>query len=254
MLTDVDDAATEELEEDNISLVSIDYDEAESPSSSQAGIFAGHLSESALSIAERDLMLLPTANAFVEDNENINERSLGTMDLRAYGIDYMEDANERSMSIQDIEMGCNSRSESQRFQQSGITATPQGASELSLSTAHIFEGEASLLLTKNNSSEDETGIGNQTKFLARCNDSLLLLHAEEAGSHEMNNRRWRKTRETRHVLSDVLLRVRAQGVRGKSLAEQIRGNRSDSTTISVDAAALKTREQYDPTTNLVWNN
>jgi hypothetical protein len=77
-------------------------------------------------------------------------------------------------------------------------------------------------------------------FLARCNDSLLLLHdAEAAGGLRENNLRGRQSKETRNVHSDARLRRRhAQGVRvekslSKGMSEQIGGNRSDSTLISV---------------------
>jgi hypothetical protein len=217
--------AIEELEEDDISLLSFDSDEVASPSS-QYGIFAGHVSDSVLSIPEGDIMSPPRANAVVEDNEDsINERSLRTMDLETDRIDY-NDEKERSMSIQDIEIHCaaGSRSgESQQLQQSGTTATSEAETELSLSTACLFEGDLSISLSP--------GLGNQTKFLARCNDSLLLLHAE-AGSRANNLRRQQSRRETRNEHSDPLLRLRAQGVRGKSLSEQMRKNRSESTLIS----------------------
>jgi hypothetical protein len=70
-----------------------------------------------------------TLISVVEDNEDIKEGSLGSMCLEAEGIDYNDEhENERSLSIQDIEMRSKSLSESrQRLQQSNVTATSQAA-------------------------------------------------------------------------------------------------------------------------------
>ena len=246
--------AIEELEEDNISLLSFGSDEVESPSS-QCDIFARRFSDSVLSIPQGYLMSPPRANAVIEDNEeDINEGSLRTMDLETDGIDY-KDEKERSISIQDIEIhSCGSRTESQQLQQNDETSTSEAETEteteteLRLSKAYFLERDLSMSFTnnKNSSPEDETVLGSQTKFLARCNDSLLLIHAD-GGSWAKNLRRQR-SRETRNDHSDPLLRLRAQGVRGKSLSEQVRRNRSDSTLISVDVAPLKTRKQNPTTT------
>jgi hypothetical protein len=241
--------AIKELEEDEISLLSFDFDEVGSPSS-QYGIFAGPFSDSVLSIPEGYLMSPQRTNTVVEDNEDMNEGSLRTMDLESYGIDY-EDEKERSLSIQDIERHCGSRrAESQQSQQGGNKATSEAETELSLSAGCFLEEDleedlSMLTNNKKSSPKDETGLGNQTNFLARCNDSLLLLHA--GGGSWAKNLRRQQSRETRNDHSDPLLRLRAQGVRGKSLSEQVRRNRSDSTLISVDVAPLKTRKQ-DPKT------
>jgi hypothetical protein len=228
--------AIKELEEDEISLVSMDSDEVASPSSQ-------HFSDSALSVAERDLMSLPRPNAAVEDNEDIDEGSLLTMDLEADGIDYQEDENERSLSIQDIDTRCGSSgTEAQRLAQqsarSTVAATPQAETELNLSSARLFGGDFSMSL-KSNSSEDETGLGNQTKFLARCNDSLLLLQHDE---------------KTRNYYYDALLRHRAlEEVRGKSIPEQVIGYLSADSTLdlsgcddsTLDLSRCSSTENYE---------
>jgi hypothetical protein len=144
-----------------------------------------------------------TLHSVVEDKEDIYEGSLGslgTLDLEADGIDRNEHENERSLSIQDIEMRFCSRKESQK---SNITATTQGTT--STSTSCLFEEVFSMSSTKINSSEeDDRTLGNQTKFLASCNDS------------REKNRKGCQSRETRHVNYNARRRLRAQGVRGTS--------------------------------------
>jgi hypothetical protein len=217
--------AIKEMEEDEISLLSFDSGEVLESPSSQCGIYAGHLSDSVIIVPEGDLMSPSKANEVVGGgDEDINEGSLRTMDLETDGVDCKQDEKARSLSILDIEIHFASRTESQQLQRSGNTATTEAETELSLSAACFFEGDLSMPLTNSNSSpEDETDIGIQTKFLARMNDSndsLLLHHAEQAGTKAKNLRRkqW-SSRETRNEDSESLLRPRAQGVRGKSLSE-----------------------------------
>ena len=89
---------------------------------------------------------------------DIIQSSLRTIDPEAHGT------TERSLSTQVTEICCGrSLTESQRLQQSGITAISQAETELICSK-----------LTRHFSKED-TDLGNQTKFFPRTNDSLLLL-------------------------------------------------------------------------------
>lgn len=209
--------AIEELGESLNSLVYIDSEEAESPLSSQSGIFAGHFNDSASSITERHLISLPTANAVDEANDNIKEQgsSVRTIDLEADRIDNKEDESEGSLWLQEL--------------------------EFSMSSNRI------------NSSEEETGLGSQTKFLARTRDSLLLLHPDAAGSRENNLCGWQsmELRIVQPIVQPIeLLQRRAQGLLRKISSEQTCGNISDSSLISVDADTLKTGKQ-DPTATQV---
>jgi hypothetical protein len=244
--------AIKELEEDEIALVSIDPDESESSSSlHDIPVFAERFSsDSALNRTGRDLMSLPTANAvLVENNEDANEGSLRTMDLEADGIDSKEDESERSLSIEDIlDIRCGSRTESQRLvQQSAITVTPQ-ASETgssSLSSACLYEQEDfSISLNENISKDKTTGLlGDQTKLSARCNDSLVLLHAGAAESREKNLRGWRSLKETRNDLYDEsMLRFRAQGVGGGALSAQIKGIMGELSDLTLDLSGCSFTE------------
>ena len=109
----------------------------------------------------------------------------------------------------------------------------QALTDLRLSPAYLFEGDFAM-------SEDETCSDDDTKFLANCNDSLLLHHAGEAGSRETNLRARHQSSESRNDLR----RRRFEGLlHSKIRSEQRIGNMSDSTLISLDADALKARKR-----------
>jgi hypothetical protein len=295
--------AIEELEEDLVSLMSIESRVAESPSISTQ-CFGDSTSSS---ITERDLMSIPTTSAAVEDNDDIDEgslRSLRTMVLEADGIDNEEDDESEagSLWIEDLEMHCGcpplfegnfsmpstkskssedetspgdqtkffarandsmllhydaeaegSREKNLRARRQSRTTPSQTANGPSPSTAPLVEGDFSMPLTKNMSFEDEMSPGNQTKFFARANDSMLLLHdAEAVRTRELNLRAERQSRETRKVYSDGLhLQRGAEGLGGGISDEQIRGDISDSTLISLYPDALMTRKQNPTTSTLV---
>jgi hypothetical protein len=226
LLSPLQQTTIEELEQTELSLVFIDYDEAHSPSNSQCDIFGEHFSDSAISITERDDLLSPpaTANAVVENNEDIKEESLRTMDLEANEIEYKGHENERSLSIQDIKLRTGGRSKSQQSDNTAPTT------EMSSATACLLEGDFSRPLTRSSNSEDETDLGGRTtrrRLLARSNDSMRLLHA---GTREKNPRGWQSRRDTRNGNYDAPTRRRlGQGTRGESINEPIGGNISDLT-------------------------
>jgi hypothetical protein len=312
--------AIEELEEDVMSRLIIDSGEAKPLSSSQIGVSAEHFSDSATSsITGRDIMS-PT----VEDEESLG--SLRTMVLEADGIKKKEDdQSEGLLWTQEIEMHCaGGRTEGCQLLQRSVSiacslvecddfskppaknnnseddtglgnqttflarcndslmlllrapeaveplknknmhvgrqsrTTPQAANVVSSSTAPLFEEVFSVSSIKNNSSEDLTRgpPGNQTKFLARTKDSLLLL--DKAGalkSREKILRAWWKSKDTRKIYSDELLQRRAEGQwTGKILKkERMRRDILHSTLLilsAVDGDALKAWKK-DHTTNLV---
>jgi hypothetical protein len=155
------------------------------------------------------------------------------------------DGSTEQSSTQFLDMYSCSSTEFHRLQQSGIAAASQAETELNFPTS---SAPTSISLTSNLSEEDIV-LGDQTKkfFLACRNDSLvLLLKAEEARRSRAKNLHGQQSGETL-VDHDVLLRRRAQGVRGKRLSEQMKRDRSVSslmsgvsTLISEDAVPLRT--------------
>jgi hypothetical protein len=144
-------------------------------------------------------------------SEDINEGSLRTIDLEADGF------TEQS-STQVLEMCSCGSTEFHRLQQGGITATSHAETELKFSTS-----TSTPMPLTSNFSEEDTGLGDQTKFLAGCNDSLLLLlDAEGARQSRAKNIRGQQSRDALNDHDDALLSR-------ESLSEQTRGSVSVST-------------------------
>jgi hypothetical protein len=159
-----------------------------------------------------------------------SEGSLRTIDLEADG------GSTEHSSSQVLETYSCGSTEFHRLQRSSITAASLAETEL-----HSLTSTSTSISLTGNFAEEDTGIGNHTKFLACCNDSLLLLlDAEGARSQAKNLRGGQQSRETLKDYHDALQRR-------KSRSEETRGNISVSTLMSSvstlvleDAASLTT--------------